>query len=154
MTEHHGPPEESEGRDPHHRPRPSTSRFSSNHTAYTQQQNTAGADKTPGSALVWLPCTWDHPQDLRSQLGRRRNQSNRSVPLDCGCRDGWTCRCTQPPLSDHAIDAWRDAAKHVLGTGRIPLGLPLEVRRALWRRGGRDRELAEQLHQACEGAIA
>lgn len=153
MSEHHGPPEKSEGRDPHHRARPSTSRFSSHDTAYTQQQNTAGADKTPGSALVWLPCTWDHPQDLRSQLNRRRSQSNRSVPLDCGCRDPWPCRCTQPPLTDRALDGWRDSAAHVLETGQIPL-LPLDVRRALWRRGGRDRDLAELLHDACGETIA
>jgi hypothetical protein len=56
-------------------------------------------------------------------------------------------------LSDCAIDGWRAAAEHVLATGRIPL-LPMEVRRALWRRGGQDRDLAELLHQACDGAIA
>jgi DNA-binding MarR family transcriptional regulator len=43
------------------------------------------------------------------------------------------------------IDAGRDAALHILERGRIPL-LEIEVLRALWRRGGGDRELAEKLH--------
>lgn len=55
------------------------------------------------------------------------------VPLDCGCRDPWPCRCTDPPLSEHALDGWRDAARHVLAVGRMPL-VPLEVRRAFYRR--------------------
>ncbi|OSC27105.1 hypothetical protein B8W68_09900 [Mycobacterium paraintracellulare] len=84
---------------------------------------------------------------------RRHAAAHRSVPLDCGCRDPWPCHCTEPPLSEHAIDGWRDAAEHVLATGRTPV-LPIEVRRALWRRGGADRELAELLHEACGEAIA
>ncbi|WP_231984655.1 hypothetical protein [Mycobacterium sp. 852014-52144_SCH5372336] len=51
------------------------------------------------------------------------------------------------------IDGWRDAARHVLAAGRMPL-VPLEVRRALYRRGGADRELAEILHAGCGGVIA
>lgn len=84
---------------------------------------------------------------------RRHAAAHRSEPLDCGCRDPWTCRCTEPPLSDHAIDGWRDAALRLLFDGQVPI-LPLEVRRALWRRGGPDRVLAEQLHQACGGRLA
>lgn len=42
---------------------------------------------------------------------------------------------------------------HLLRAGRAPL-LPLEVRRALWRRGGADRELAELLHDECGGEAA
>lgn len=76
------------------------------------------------------------------------------VPLDCGCGpDPWLCRCTEPPLSDRVIDGWRDAAWHVLAVGQMPL-VPLEVRRALYRRGGTDRELAETLHAGCGGVIA
>jgi hypothetical protein len=142
VSEYHGPPKEVEAGAPHHQDnRPPTNRRFNHH------QNTAAADKSPGKSLVWLPCTWEHPQDLSSQLNRRRDQANRSVPLDCGCRDGWSCRCTEPPLTERALDAWRDAAKHVLATGRTPI-LPLEVRRALWRRGGHDRQLAELLHDA------
>jgi hypothetical protein len=86
-------------------------------------------------------------------LRRRRLASQRMVPLDCGCRDPWPCRCTDPPLTERMVDGWRDAALHVLPTGHIPL-LPLEARQALWRRGGRDRALAELLHDACGGEPA
>jgi hypothetical protein len=51
------------------------------------------------------------------------------------------------------IDAGRDAAEHILATGRVPL-LELEVLQALWRRGGDDRALAEQLHAAAGGQVA
>lgn len=110
------------------------------------------ADSQPGGALSWLPCTWDHPQDRRSQIERRRRAAARSVPLDCGCTDPLVCRCTEPPLTERALDAWRDAAWHVIDSGQMPL-VPLDVRRALWRRGGRDRQLAELLHQGC-GEVA
>jgi hypothetical protein len=32
--------------------------------------------------------------------------------------------------------------------------LPIEARRALWRRGGTDRVLAQLLHDACGGTAA
>lgn len=112
-----------------------------------------GSMTAAGKQLVWIPCTRTFPRDLRSQLQRRRQAAARSIPLDCGCRDSWPCRCTEPPLSENALDGWRDAAEHVLAIGQTPV-LPLEVRRALWRRGGYDRELAELLHDACSGAIA
>lgn len=83
----------------------------------------------------------------------RREASRRVVPLDCGCPDPWPCRCSDPPLSDQTIDAGRDAALHLLGVGLIPL-LDIETRRALWRRGGTDRVLAELLHDACGGEVA
>ncbi|KLO29576.1 hypothetical protein ABH37_13255 [Mycobacterium haemophilum] len=86
-------------------------------------------------------------------MRRRREAACRSVPLDCGCEDPWPCRCTDPPLSDHALDGWRDAALRVLFGGHVPL-LPIEVRRALWKRGGPDRVLAERLHDACGGEVA
>jgi hypothetical protein len=95
------------------------------------------------------------PQDTHSQLERRREAKNRSVPLGCRCRDPLTCRChvTEPPLSDHALDGWRDAALRVLSDGHLPL-TPIEVRRALWKRGpGPDRALAERLHEACGGQV-
>jgi hypothetical protein len=63
------------------------------------------------------------------------------------------CHCTQPPLTDRAVDGWRDAARHVLGTGQTPI-LPIEVLRCLYRRGGADRQLAELLHQAAGGEAA
>lgn len=106
----------------------------------------------PGKTLVWVPCTRNYPQDLRSQLQRRRQAAARSIPLDCGCRDP-LCRCSEPPLTEHAIDSWRDSALHILRTGNMPV-LPIEARRALWKRGGSDRVLAELLHDACGGEAA
>ena len=85
-------------------------------------------------------------------LRRRREASWRLPPLECGCRDPWRCRCTSAALSAAALDGWRDAAQHILANGWIPL-LPLEVRRALWRRQGADRLLAKRLHHAC-GEVA
>lgn len=86
-------------------------------------------------------------------LHRRRAAAQRMVPLDCGCADPWPCQCTQPPLSEHALDSWRATAEYLLANAGPPL-VPLEVRRALYRRGGRDRELAERLHRGCGGAVA
>jgi hypothetical protein len=103
-------------------------------------------------AVTTPPTNVCHATSLGRQLRRRRDAAARSVPLDCGCRDPWPCRCTEPPLSDWALHGWRDAAKHLLAAGHPPL-VPLEVRRALWRRGGNDRELAELLHEACGQAI-
>ena len=96
----------------------------------------------------------DSDQHIGLTVWNRRHAAARRVaPLDCGCRDPWPCRCTDPPLSDHALDGWRDAALRILFNGQIPL-LPIEVRRALWKRGGRDRVLAEQLHAAGDGEVA
>ena len=120
-------------------------------SAADAHKDTAQAANAPGSALEWVPCTRSYPQDRRSQLERRRGQSRRSVPLDCGCRDPWPCRCTEPPLSDRRLDAWQDAAEHILASGRMPL-VPLEVRRALWRRP-ESRDLAARLHEGCGEAV-
>jgi hypothetical protein len=48
------------------------------------------------------------------------------------------------------VDGWRDSAVHILAAGLLPR-LPIEVLRALHRRGGRDRLLAEMLHDAIGG---
>lgn len=93
------------------------------------------------------------PEPVAEQLSRRRAASQRLVSLDCGCKDSWTCRCTEPPLSEHAVDGWRDAAQHLLDRGETPV-LPIEVLRSLYRRGGSDRVLAEHLHQLSDGRVA
>jgi hypothetical protein len=98
-----------------------------------------------------------HQECTARQLRNRRAASWRLQPLNCGCPTGphadpLGCLCTPPPLSEHALDGWRDAAEHLLSNGETPL-LPLEVRRGLWRRGGRERRLAELLHRAC-GQVA
>jgi hypothetical protein len=52
------------------------------------------------------------------------------------------------------ITAAADAAVHILAvTGCTPI-LKLDTQRALYRRGGDDRALAEQLHELCGGAVA
>lgn len=84
---------------------------------------------------------------------RRWADAVRRMPLlACGCRA--QCHCTMPPLSDHQLDGWADCARYVMDTsGCIPL-LPVEVLRALWRRGGEDRALAEKIQAATNGAVA
>jgi hypothetical protein len=105
-------------------------------------------------AVTTPPTNSDHATSLRRQSRLRRDAAARSVPLPCGCRDPWPCRrCTQPPLTEQALDGWRDAALYVLANGQTPL-VPLEVRLALWRRQGADRLLAKRLHQACGGVVS
>ena len=60
--------------------------------------------------------------DTVAQLRRRRQAAYRLASLDCGCRDPWPCRCSQPPLTDRALDGWRDAARHILDCGLTPVG--------------------------------
>lgn len=124
-------------------------------TAADDSQYKGQSDTKPGKSLVWLPCTRPPvAQDTRSRLRRRSDAAKRSVPLDCGHhRDPMRCDCTKPRLSEHALDGWRDAALRILFDGCVPL-LPIEVRRALWKRGGPDRVLAERLHEACGGEVA
>jgi hypothetical protein len=90
---------------------------------------------------------------MLEQIKRRRSATRRVPPLDCGCPDPWPCRCAEPPLSEGMIDAGRDAALLILDTGRVPL-LKFEVLQALWRRGGADRALAEQLHELTGWAVS
>lgn len=85
--------------------------------------------------------------DTLAQLRRRRDASQRLELLDCSHADPWPCRCTPMPLSDHQIDGWADCARYIIETsGCIPT-LPTDVLRALWRRGGEDRSLAEKLRR-------
>lgn len=109
----------------------------------------------PGRRLCWVPCTRRFPQDTASQLKRRRATSHRLQPMGCcGARDPISCRChdPQPGLSDRAIDAWRAAIERTLPIG--PPLAPLEVLQRLWRNGGADRQLAEQVWAETGGAIA
>ena len=137
---------------PHHQDdRTSTSRrFNCRH------QPTTDADKTPGSALVWLPCTWDHPQEVPSQLERRRQAARRLPRLcdQCGASDPLRCRCwdPSPPLSEHAINAWRAAIERTLPIG--PALVPIEVLQRLYRNGGSDRELALRVWAETGGLVA
>jgi len=57
-------------------------------------------------------------------------------------------------LSDNQITAWADCARFILDTAGVTPVLPVEVLRALYRRGGDDRALAEKIHAATGGVIA
>ena len=69
-------------------------------------------------------------------------------PLWCGCRDPWTCRhYDEPkPLTDHGVDAYRAAALALIEAGCCPAP-NIDALRALWRRGGADRELVLEISQ-------
>ena len=85
------------------------------------------------------------PQDLHAQLHHRRQAAYRLVPLACGCCDPAVCACTEPPPTERWVDAGAAAAQHLLELGLTPI-LDVAVLRALWRRPGRDRDLAQHLH--------
>ncbi|UEB26546.1 hypothetical protein [Mycobacterium intracellulare] len=106
--------------------------------------------------MCWVPCISTFPQDIASQLRRRREASARMVRLAdcCGARDPLSCRChePEPPLSPNAIAAWRAAIEQTLPIG--PALVPIEVLQRLWRNGGRDRELAEQVWRESGGVVA
>lgn len=91
-----------------------------------------------------------HGTKVSGQLDRRRAAACRVPALRCGCVDPWTCRCgAEPALTEHYLDGWRDSAHHLLGCGLAPM-VPTSILRALWRRGGRDRDLAEYLARGRE----
>jgi hypothetical protein len=73
--------------------------------------------------------------DTVAGLHRRREASRRFVPLACGCPDPWPCRCSQPPLSDRALEAWADAVAH-LGAHGLTAIAPPAVRQALYDLAG------------------
>lgn len=116
--------------------------------------STTAANTTvpPRRRLCWVTV----PQDVASQLRRRREASQRLVRLTdcCGARDPISCRChdPKPQLNEKAVDAWRAAIERTLPIG--PPLVPLEVLQRLWRNGGTDRELAERVWFETAGAIA
>jgi len=62
-------------------------------------------------------------------------------------------RRTGAPLSERDLDAWAATIELLLHHSTTPLP-PLPVLHALWRRGGHDRRLAQQVHQLTDGAVA
>jgi hypothetical protein len=69
-----------------------------------------------------------------------------------GRADPW--RYDELPLTEHQAECWHATVGHLAGAGLVPLVSSLEVRRGLWRRGGRDRKLAERLHKGCGQVVA
>lgn len=123
--------------------------------AATGVDDTGQAGARPGTAFQRVPCTRNFPQDTHSQLERRRKAARQLPRLcdRCGARDPLTCRCwtPEPPLSAHAIDAWRSAIQRTLPFG--PAVVPIEVLQRLWRNGGGDRELAKRLWAETGGLV-
>lgn len=78
--------------------------------------------------------TLSNTTNFSDQSTRRRTAAARCEPLECGCRDPWTCRCrTIEPTTEAAIQA----AEHLLQNGLQPL-FSVAQGRALWRAGRRD----------------
>ncbi|HYQ36847.1 MAG TPA: hypothetical protein VER10_13375 [Mycobacterium sp.] len=93
-----------------------------------------------------------HPQGIAAprHLGYRDAPSLWLGPLRCGCPNSWPCDCGEAPPSDRWVNAGAAAASHLLDIGCTPL-LPQKVLCALWRRGGGDRALAENLYELAAG---
>lgn len=128
----------------------------SNTNTSSGKSNGSGAHG-PGKTLVWVPCTRSYPQDPRSQLERRREAARRLPRIcdRCSASDPLQCRCwnPDPPLSDHALDAWRAAIERTLPIG-APV-VPLEVLQLLYRRNrDGDRELALRVWEQTGGLVA
>jgi hypothetical protein len=87
-------------------------------------------------------------------IRRRYRAAQQLKPMRCRCRDPLFCRCwpeafhgerlSEPP-SEVMVDAGADAARHLLEVGHTPI-LKQNTLRALWRRGGSDRRLAQTLY--------
>lgn len=152
MTEQKGPPPDSEvpapaGTGTHHDPTVDTP-----DTSRSGRPRTFTRPATP--KLLPRIC----PTDVAGQLRARRGASQRMVSLDCGCPTGphsdpLSCLCTFPPLTEHQLDGWANTARDLLRLPDVVPLLPIEVLRALYRRGGADRALAERLHRLTGGVV-
>lgn len=87
--------------------------------------------------------------DVPAQLERRRDAAHRSEPLECGCRDPWTCRCRDSEPSEHQLDAYQDAAEHLLDLNLLPAPNVVAMRQ-MWRRGGDTQRLARRIAEQWE----
>lgn len=83
------------------------------------------------------------------QLRRRRAATYRLPVLDCGHADPWTCRHDPVTVTDQYVDGYRNAAEHLLANGLTPAP-NLIAMRAMWRRGGTDRDLVRAIAERWE----
>jgi hypothetical protein len=159
VTARNGPPDK---RDKGRGPAPAANednRSSTNNTTTSTDQSTADTKRIRDSecscaygACVcewyadWAVGDWDHPQDALSQLRRRREAALRSMPLNCGCRDPWTCRCRddRAEFTERHVDGYVSAVLHLLDKGLMPAP-NLPAMRLMYRRGGRDRRIASEI---------
>lgn len=98
-----------------------------------------------GAAFTSTPDAHHYIAGLR----RRRAATYRVPALDCGHRDPWTCHHDPVTVSDQYIDGYRDAAQHLLANGMTPAP-NLAAMRAMWRRGGPDRDLVRAIAERWE----
>ncbi|MBX7434574.1 hypothetical protein JDV09_21095 [Mycobacterium sp. Y57] len=85
---------------------------------------------------------------------RRRRAASRRLPVLEHSRvaDPWT-PWRPDVLSDPQADGVVAAAEHLAIAGLAPL-FDATTLRQMWRRGGDDRALAEELHRLTDGVIA
>lgn len=75
---------------------------------------------------------------ISDSTARRRQAAHRCEPLDCGCRDKWTCRCDDnPEPTPQLTEAAITAAEYLQHHGLPPI-FSVAQGRALWRAGRRD----------------
>lgn len=112
----------------------------------------AGHEGHTENQMSRLPAPASANESMTLALARRTKAASRLPALPCGCRDPWSCACIRRPLTSQALDGWGDAAGQILAAGHTPM-VPIEAMRALWRRGGADRDLVRRL-SALSGEVA
>jgi hypothetical protein len=88
---------------------------------------------------------------LYGSLRRRAEAARHLRPLACGCRDPLDCNCwppltDRPPPTERMVDGAVNAAKHLRAANLPPL-FDLPTLRAMHKRGGDDRQLAQELFE-------
>jgi hypothetical protein len=135
MSPRNGPPKEVEAGAPHHqddRPTTTTRRISSHHTT-DRADNTKQQPKSPGAALVRVPCHGPRaPQDVPTQLRRRRAAVQRMPGSD-----PW---CYEPP----GVRGYPETAQHLLAHGLTPAP-NLPALQAMWKAGDDDLNAARTI---------
>lgn len=82
----------------------------------------------------------DQPRSAHHYIAacqRRCDAARRVTPLECGCRDPYTCRCRDTEPTPHQTEAAIQAAEYLLHHALVPI-FSIDQGRALWRAGRRD----------------
>jgi hypothetical protein len=88
----------------------------------------------------------------KAASSRRRDAAKRLTPLDCcQCRDPYTCRCHDGPMSDRQAEAAAAALFHLERIGLSGLADPRTCK-ALWKAGFRT--VAEDVNAKTQGLVA
>ena len=91
-----------------------------------------------------LQRTWNQePNCAMASHSCQRQLWRRKPWFECGCFDPCRCDYRDNP-SQKRIDAYRDAIGHLAAEGLLAAALAPELRQ-LWRRGGSDRQVAENV---------